>query len=351
MGKNAYLVITDTHLGNMVTSSRKNYRDEIFSVEKQLLEIAIKYKKADYNVIALFLGDIFHNSYKDVTDALLDKDFINLWRLKVGEIFTVMGNHEFTYYKANPFYTSIASIESELVQKVSNKVWTPLGVSNILRVVDTLEDGEVSFYFNHYGTGVQTPTGSINIGLFHQELVDPQIRAEAERTIGKSIYAKTTELENSGILAKYDYCFLGHMHSIYGVWKAGKTYLHYLASLGRTNETEVRNDFLERNVPCIIVEDGKFISVQDNFITLLSREESIVEEVITKNKERYTEAKEIRSIRDYVPLGDNPIENLQTRFAEEPNVLGIISDLLKTDEDFRLAKIKRDMRGLNIGNR
>lgn len=90
---------------------------------------------------------------------------------KIGEIYTVLGNHELTYYKANPFYALINKMESEAVQKIINKVWTPLGLSNTIRVVDKLEDGNVDFYFNHNSTAVQSVSvndDKVAIGLFHR---------------------------------------------------------------------------------------------------------------------------------------------------------------------------------------
>lgn len=350
MAKNVYLVIPDLHLGNLVTNNRKSYRDEMIAAEMELLKIAIHYKQENYNVITMFLGDIFHNSYKDVTEALIDKDFISNWRLKVGEVYTVMGNHEFTYYRANPFYTLIHSIESESVRRISNRVYTPLGTTNVVRVIDNLTDGEVSFYFNHFGTGIAPTDNKVNIGLFHQELVDPQIRAEMENKLGKQIYSKVTDLDNSQILSQYTYCFFGHMHTIYGVWKSGNTYLSYLGSLGRTNETEVRNDFLERNVPAIIVNDGIFERIEDNFFNLLSRGESVVEEVVTRVRKEREVTAELKELRSYVPLNDSPIKNVRTLFAEEPQVLRILDDLKNSDLDSRMLNIKTKMEVCRVGN-
>lgn len=349
MGRTVYLIITDLHLGNLVTATRRNYRNEVAVVEAQLIKIAARYKQQGYNVVALMLGDIFHNSYKDVTEALTDKDFIGLWRLKVGEIYTVMGNHEFTYYKANPFYSTLSRIEAESVSRILNKVWTPLGMSNTIRVVDRLEDGDVVFHFNHYGIDVLEPeAGKTNIGLFHQDLVDYQIVHQIREENNRNFFGKATELEQNGTLRGYQYCFFGHIHTIYGVWKAGDVYLHYLASLGRTNEGEVRDDFLERNVPGVIVEDGKFVEVEDNFIQLATREETIQEELVRRNHKKYEEQKEVRMLRHYAPLGDDPMENLREIFREEPGVLQIMEELRSADEDQRFLSLRRRMRGMGI---
>lgn len=350
MGKNAYLVIPDLHLGNMITKNRINYRKEMIQVEVELMKIAARYLQNGYHVIALFLGDIFHNSYKDVTEALLDKDFITNWRFKIGEIYSVMGNHEFTYYKANPFYTLVHEIEADSVKLITNKVWLPLGATNVIRVVDTLIDGEVSFQFNHFGTGVHQSNNKVNIGLFHQELVDPQIRAEVESKLGKTVYSRTIDLDNSNILTQYDYCFFGHMHLLYGVWKSGNTYLCYLGSLGRTNETEVRDDFLERNIPVVLVDDGVFNRIEDNFITLMDRHSTINETVVADAQKRNMKAKELHELRNYIPLQDDPIQNVYEMFCEEPSVVRILDDLKIAETDTRLTLLRANAGRLNIGN-
>ena len=347
MAKNVYLLITDTHFGNLVTSTRKAYREEMQDTQSKLLEIAVKYKKAGNNVIACFMGDIFHNSYKDVTEALIDKDFLHLWQQTLGDIYTVMGNHEFTYYKANPFYTAVNCIESDAVRGIINKVWMPLGIDSVIKVVDRLEDGEVVFHFNHYGTGIRNPEiEKINIGLFHQDIIDPVIRESAK---GNLNYVQTVDVDKSGILTGYQYCFFGHIHNVYGVWKSNGVYLQYLASLGRTNETEVRNDFLERDIPAIIVEDGKFVGIEDNYVQLLPREKCIVEEVVIKNQEARQRVKEVRELKDYIPFGDNPVDNVKQIFTETPTVLQIINDLQTSENDNIYTEICRKMRDLRIG--
>ncbi len=351
MEKNVYLVIPDMHLGNIFAANRKDYRAETVHWQRQLLQIAAKYKAAGCKITLLPLGDIYHNSYKNVTEALVDNEFIGVLKEKVGDIYTVMGNHELTYYKANPFYTAIRSVDSERVQGIVNKVWTPLGVRNIINVVDTLQDGEVTFYFNHYATGVQQPKSGegVSIGLFHQDIIDPQIKAEVERSDTRLQFVNSTSMDD--YLGDYDYCFFGHLHSVYGVWKSNKTFYVYLASLGRTNVTEVRDDFLERNVPAVIVEDGKFNKVEDNFIQLLPRAECVLEEAVTEMKSDYQLTKELQEVRNYIPLGDDPVQNLRMRFADNAGISVLLNELITRDIDSRQLELKRKMRELNIGNK
>lgn len=352
MGKNAYLVITDLHFGNFVTSSRTDYRKEVSLVKHKLLEIAIKYKKQGYCVKALLLGDIFHSGYRDVTDALTDANFIELLKQSIGDVYSVVGNHELTYYRANPFYTMISSINSKRLQSVTDKVWQPLGMANTINVVDELKDGEVTFFFNHYGTGVQSAemVDGVKIGLFHQELVDNQIVDEMKRS-GTKYFGKPMALEESGTLDGYDYCFFGHLHTVYGIWKSKETFLYYLGSLGRTNETEVSDNFLERNVPVVLVEDGVFKGVQDNLFQLMQRGDCISEDRVAENRIKSQKTKAVKQLREYTPISDDPIVNVKAQFCEEPLVLTVIQDLLVKDEDCRIISLKRKLRKLGIGNK
>lgn len=347
MGKTAYLIVTDLHLGNIAVASRIDYRNEVMDVKIKLTQIAVRYRNAGYEVVTLFLGDIFHTGYRDVTTAVVDLGFVAMWSSKIGKIYSVVGNHELTYYKANPFYATIAEVESQKVRSIMNKVWTPLGAMTTINVVDCLKDGNTYFYFNHYGTPITTPdSGGVNIGLFHQDVIDHQIKQEMERSDRKLGFVQSTDLEESRLLSGYNYCFFGHMHTVYGAWKANNTYLVYLASLGRTNSTEVRNDFLERNVPAVVVEDGVFQTVEDNFIQLMAREECVVEDVVTQlavNAHVMTEKKELRN---YVPLYDDPMDNLNTVFAENPAVLRIIQDLAYDSVDSRYRELRRKMDSL-----
>lgn len=335
MEKNVYLLIPDLHMGNIKAANRKDYRREQINVQQCMLNIAVKYKLEDCNVITLFLGDIFHNSYKDVNNALVDKEFITMWRQRVGECFVCMGNHEFTYYKANPFYTCLSEIESERVRSLG-RLTQPTGLVNTLRVVDELHDGNTHFYFNHFGTGIFHPTlDGINIGLFHQELVDYSMKDFGEWT------SDYKDFDASGIFSGYDYAFLGHMHMIYGVWKSKGTVLAYLGSLGRTKENEISDTSLERNIPAVIVEDGVFVGIEDNKFNLLDRESCIHEGVIVDTKVKNELKEVVNDARQYQPNAERPVDGVRQHFVELPRCLKMVDDLLVNDFDDRFTELER----------
>lgn len=350
MAKNVYMIVTDLHFGNIAASSRLNYRKEVEFVKCKLLETAIKYRSNGCTVKMLLLGDIFHGSYRDVTDALVDFSFFTMWREKIGEIYTVLGNHELTYYKANPFYALINKMESEAVQKIINKVWTPLGLSNTIRVVDKLEDGNVDFYFNHSSTAVQSVSvndDKVAIGLFHQDLIDPAIVEEMKNRYGNEYYGLTRELDNAYELTGYNHCFFGHIHTAYGIWKAGDVYLHYLASLGRTNEREVNDSMLERNIPCIVVEDDRFVAIEDNFVVLPDRKTCISESNVIENRQEYQERKTVRELRDYVPIADDPVSDVKALFRGDSDAERILYELADGRCSW-LISLNSKLRGLGI---
>lgn len=343
MDKIAYLVASDLHQKYCNFQNRFDYRDEVRSVQMQLIKIAKKYASAGYKVKLLLLGDVFHNSYKDIFNAINDNNFFYVWKDFFGEIYSVVGNHELTYYKSNPFYTLVSEIHSKKISGLLNKVWTPVGVSDVIRVVDELHDGDVHFYFNHYDTNVSIPESTgINIGLFHQDIVCNQIITQMKNLYGAEYYGTTVDFNKCEFFEKYDICFFGHMHQVYGIWRTGGCTLYYLASLGRTNIAEVNDNFLERNVPAVIIEDGKFKTVEDNKFYLASRKDCVKEEIVALNKETYNLKKDIQEIKDHVPAFAEPVKNLKVLFSEDASISLILSDLLQFEQDSITNEIIRE---------
>ena len=352
MAMNAYLVVSDLHCCCKSFSGRMNYRDEMDHVQVQLIQTAKKYHESGYKVTLLLLGDVFHGAYKNVFTAVRDVSFFIMWKEAFGEIYSVFGNHEMNYYDQNPFHSLVAQIESEKLLASNARCITPIGMMSVIRVVDTLEDGEVCFHFNHYGVLPEYPIndGAVHIGLFHQEILNNEILRFAEDYAGQHIY--TGEVGDSVLsrLGGYSYCFFGHMHKIYGTWETdGGTVLCYLASLGRTNVTEVSDSFLERNVPVVLIKNGKLCGVEDNKFLLLSRKECVDEIYVQASRETYEAVKAKQQVRSYVPMGDDPVANLSAAFAEHPQCLSMLNGLLKDDMDedgCRLeAAVKKEVYG------
>lgn len=359
---NAYLIISDLHKRSKNKSHRINYPNEIKFVEKEISKLAKKYKTNGYNVIALFLGDIFDSSENVGDDAMKSLGSFKYLLKEFTEVYVCVGNHEFTYSKNNPFWHLLKTLNSNRILESNNKrFWLPKGDMNYIDVIDKIEDGEVEFIFNHYGTGIALPSiDKISIGLFHQDLV---IKDALEKSKSKNLkvldlgeeYNKSKlgymYLDDNNILRNYQYSFIGHNHMIYGSWKDDSEFntceINYLASLGRTNVNEVQDNFLERDIPCIITQEGKFVRKESNFIYLPNRKECVDEISLLKYKEKREKQKVTNNlINNELKINSSPIKNIKCIFSSEM-IDEIIDSVLEERRDIfldsfreRISKIK-----------
>lgn len=342
MAKTAYLLVSDLHMHVKQKDNRYDYAAEIDDVCSKLVKIGMRYKEAGYTVIMLLLGDVFDRSYNDVFGAVQGNNFFVMWSMLFGKIYACMGNHEFSFYRSNPFYTLVTNIESEKVSRKMNNVWAPMGVLPIIRVIDQLQDGEVNFYFNHYGTPISTPTTEgVNIGLFHQDLACKQVLQDMRAKFGESAFGIEIRLEDYSFFNVYNYCFFGHNHKIYGTWQTDSgCYLSYLASLGRPNVTEVNDQMLERDIPAILVNDGEFEHAENNKIMLMSRSECVKEEVVTKQQEAYAIRKEFVQAKTHFVGNQEPLQNLKTYYCDNPYMLAIMEGILNSGVDSIAMELK-----------
>ena len=352
MAKNAYVIVTDLHDSDQKKRNRIDYQSEISDCKIQIITIGRKYLEAGYNPILLLLGDVFDRGFKDPDSSALVNSFWMLLKKVYTEIYSVLGNHEVSFYKSNPFYTLINTIESQKIRlSLDSKVVTPKGLTNTINVVDLIEDGEVCFHFNHSGCPLSKPIeGKINVGLYHLDICCREILDNMKQVYGNDIFEAKKPLVFDGIdlFDGFSYNFFGHMHKVYGTWDFSKpgssevSHLYYLGSLGRPNVTEVNDSFLERNLPVVLVEDGKFVRVEDNKIRLQSREQCVLESVVAGDKEAYVTKKELQAEKVYVPVGDNPINNLINRCEKNETLSMICDGLMNSPLDLIGEKLMRE---------
>lgn len=335
--KNAYVIITDLHDTYVKKQNRYSYKDELFIVKQELFRVIEKYKVLGYNVYLIFLGDIFDRGYLKTFDAVESNNEFICLRNNCSGIYSVIGNHELSFYSDNPFYTLVTEIESKKVRNINNKTWAPRGTLPVIRVPDVLEDGEVIFHFNHYATPINPPLSErVNIGLFHQDIVCNEILEQMEQQLGEhKIWGATPiDLDKVSVFRGYRYSFLGHLHKVYGQWNweddetGDKSYLYYLASLGRPNCTEVNDAMLERNFPVVCIENGRFSAVEDNTFMLPNLASSVKKEVVEMEHMRYEAQKARKEYRKYKPTEDEPIQNVLMRCRND-NQRNICEELIK----------------------
>lgn len=322
-----YLIITDLHLSYKNKNSRIDYLSENRYCIRKINEIIDEYVKRNNKVNLIFLGDVTDCSFKDQSKAIEVNNIIVDFKKRVNECYFVIGNHETTYYKDNPLWSLFNSIESPSLNQVIKRSCKPQGILPLGRVVDVLEDGDVKFYFNHYDTPIQTPKPgtTVNIGLFHKDILCNAIINDAKINHDTDLYVdKTIHFDEESVFDNYDYAFMGHLHSVYGKWSFdgnNHTEIYYLASLGRTNHKEVSNDFLERDIPAVIIKDGEFQKIESNHFNLMTREECVTEEIVKKQQMIRESSKENKEmLESFSPMKDDPLDNIVDNLRSSPPV-------------------------------
>lgn len=339
--KNVYLIITDLHLSYKVKENRISYFKETEHVKRFLVELILTFKKLGYNVILLYGGDIFDNVFRDVEKALYEFDSICYLDSLADKSYSVIGNHELTYKKDNPFWTLVSNVNPEM-ENLPTKNIKPSGVKGVLNITDRLIDGNVVFNFNHYGTGVLKPiAGKYNFGLFHQDIhCSPAINSA--KVMGLEPYVTDCiNLDTNDVLTGYDHSFFFHFHKYYGKWKIdGDRIIQYLGSLGRPDVSQVKDTYLERTIPCVIVEDGNLVEVKDIKFNLMSEKECLKFDVIEKQKKKRKKKKIVKSLDEDDIIHTDVITTVKEKINSE-SVNQIIDYILEDKLDGVYEEILR----------
>lgn len=259
--KVAYLVMTDLHL-DFSKANRVNYFGEILQSMSDILEIADKYKKQGYSVNLCMLGDVFDGSLPNASEAMQAIEVFRYFCSNFTHVWSVVGNHEITYAKDNPFWFLISEIADESLNSIKRFI-QPRGLCETILVPETVVDGEVTFYFNHFGTSPKTPVArGVRIGLFHQNVGSNDIC---------KMWGTFDKVDDAAYVQGYQHCFFGHMHMAKGKYYLNKEHTcqgEWLGTIGRTKVDEVSTEDLQVNIPVVKVEDGVFRGIDDNTIEL-----------------------------------------------------------------------------------
>lgn len=349
--REVFLVISDLHLSATKKENRISYDQEMGLVFTQIFELIYKYKNEGADVNILLLGDIFDRSYKTPHKYGTDSSFFIRLKNSCKKVYTVVGNHELHFYINNPFWTLVNEIKSDKLSLSEYNV-QPLGYDDTIEVVDSLDVGNVAFHFNHFGCEDNpSVAGKINIGLYHKPIYNQTLIKEADM-LGLNVnYTESTKHQDIAALLKYDYAFLGHMHWFYGAWKEQDTVFYGLGSLGRPSASEIQDNFLERNIPAIILEDNCFLEVEDNFFDLLSKEETLIPEIVEDRKELYEINKVIKEAKNYQSVSDDPIRNIETYLIDNDRALAVFKEMLEPSHNMNplFDKLKEVERSLQDG--
>lgn len=309
--KNVYLVVTDLHC-DIEKANRLNYFGEILGAMQSIMGLAEEYREKGYSPKLIFLGDVFDAGMSNPSDAMQLMEVFYYFCSAFDKVWSVVGNHEISYAKNNPFWFLVSEISDTNLFKLKRYI-QPRGLNSKIAVPDVILDGDTSIYFNHYGVPPKAPQeGSVRIGLFHQNVGSNEIC---------KMWGTFDDVEEASYVQAYNYVFFGHMHLAKGEFWLNESHTckgEWLGSIGRTKVDEVLDDSLDVCVPAILVHDGAFHTIDRNIITLPSRAESIDFSRFEAEKK----SRELRVARDQVVTnkytGATLFETLEGTFAGTP---------------------------------
>ena len=102
---------------------------------------------------------------------------------------------------------------------------------------------------------------------------------------------------------------------------------------------KVNDDFLERNVPAVLIDDGHYSRVENNLFLLPDRQSSVREDIVKEQKAAYQVVKEQRELKNYSPMGDDPVNEIEN--VCNGSLLLMFQDLCNLDIDRRGTELLR----------
>lgn len=308
---NVYLVVTDLHC-DVEKANRVDYFGEILKSLQDIMGIADKYRSTGASVNLVFLGDVFDAGLSNPMDAMQLMEVFYFFCSIFDNVWSVVGNHEVSFARNNPFWFLVSDLQDESLKGLKRFI-QPRGLTGRIVVPGTVVDGDTVLYFNHHGTQAKVPTeGKVRVGLFHQNVGSNDIC---------KMWGTFDDVEEASYVQGYHYSFFGHMHLAKGSYWLNDAHTckgEWLGTIGRTNVDEVLDDFLDVNIPAIVVEDGVFRAIEDNTITLLPRASTIDFqrlEAAQRSKEILTQRKNIATNNYH---GETLFETLEGSFAGTP---------------------------------
>ena len=227
-----YLAIPEPHIWDKNISARTNYVTEIKEYLNEVRGLAINLKSND-DVTLLWMGDIFHRDIQNKEEALYWYAWFAELRIRGIQSFSLIGNHEISYIKDNLFWQLVCKNECTL----ENDMCKPKGKLPLIRIVDRIDDGDLSIHFYHHGSklGEKRKYNKYNIGLFHDSIVDVATAKQMKESLGidlKIEFYDSFNLSSLESIKSMNLALIGHMHQARYKIRVGSTVVQYMASLG-----------------------------------------------------------------------------------------------------------------------
>lgn len=349
------VIIPEPHLYDKSFTSRRNYPTEVQNYLDMVIDYAEKLKNSGEDVYIIFVGDIFHMGYTKMIPFVHIVDYFQTLCNKFdGKVYSLIGNHELSYPRSNPFWL-LGKFNSEYYETYSSmpgyqsiaclNVCDELVVDNTLFIFGHYRREHYDYDFNQYDD-VQFIT--------HNSIMDTEIINTLKANFNrdpKMEYAKgITSIRQAGSIPltnKLSQMYVGHMHTAYSTFYVKENLngidmnfsIKYLGSLGRTNHTEVNNADLVRSIYCV---DTITHLVDDFKIQLLPREECIEEDIVEANHASYERNKAIKQLRSDKSVFRSPVDGIRDWLSQTPFDLDLFNQLYSKEPIVELDALLRE---------
>ena len=310
--RNKYLIIPDLHLWYKNITSRKDYLGEL----DEALSNIFMYVKSDDTINNVILsGDIYHRGFSDIDSTRPIKKYWmelkSLLNKRSGELYAVIGNHEFSYSKNNPFW---------------------LQDDSIFKTPEDIIDNGVHLYLESYHTpkSIRTFRSTVDsdICITHNEVLPPEMATFVRNESGRRVFTSSRCMSFSRYNVKA--LFVGHMHQIvesYVVMKDDSSEeqmrVQYLGSIGRTSVEEIDNEFRYRDLPVVEVGidsdgnegSGKF-RIEHLPLELREYHDTVISSEVAKNREIREKRKQLNELK-LEKVTDDPVQEIKERYNHE----------------------------------
>lgn len=289
--KHRVFIVPETHLKDTNIKTRKNYVAEMKDVHMAVRSV-VNELKPDFTI---YMGEIFNGSFTYAKDILFwMSEFLEM--NTVTKVITLKGNHEESYYKNNPFWYMAKG--------------AGINGLGIFKLPPNLVLDDVVLTFHHFGVEPKYIRGKKNIGLMHTDVMNPTLRKYLEV---EDTYIHDMQTPAQHLFPEYDMVFNGHMHKLCRQLKINRPakplYLFYTASLGRTNITEVDNDFRTRYIYVLDIE-GDNVDINLIPIVLPKYEDVVDEETRRREVIAYTNQKERKQLKKLTDMASLDVKDL-----------------------------------------
>ena len=317
-GNRGIMIIPDAHFYHKNLRNRINYPDEMLCYFKEIYDF-IENDETITDVI--FSGDIYHRGIPS-SDAEQEffRIFLNLRDLlaeRGGFIFSVAGNHEFSFVKDNPFWKY-----EDVILKTPDWI---------------VVDGRYKIFLDHYHSNKSThdfyPFIDADACVTHNDVCAPEVREEAEKKLGFKQYVDVNQMSYSRF--KVRHLFVGHNHQTVGQYylkdetTGWSMIIQHLGSLGRTNEREISNKFLERYLPVLRIENGELRDVEQKVLKLYRREQVIKEIEVLKSRETYLRSKQNQTFKNLMNE-QKPLEAIVSKLGKSEETKLLLEDIMRS---------------------